>query len=294
MTTKEGAERWQAKRGTVAERNKYMFNNPLLSDIKFSFPGNDTIIPAHKFVLAVSSSVFFAMFYGDLAETKDTIDIIDCDPDTFLSFLRFIYCDEAIFKDTDSAVKVMFLADKYDVPSLTSEIVKYIDGEMDPRSAFELLTLARQLNEKDLEWACWEVIQFHASAIATRASFHNVKYNLLVSFVQRSSLRIEETTFFQGVARWAAKRCEEAGVTASGANKRKALGEDLLTLIRFPLIQPTEFSKVVLPEEILTKDEVIDVFKYFSKVPVEGGIKFSDDPREVWLASRSTYNKRSC
>ena len=281
MTTKEGAERWQAKRGTVAERNKYMFNNPLLSDIKFSFPGNDTIIPAHKYVLAVSSSVFFAMFYGDFAETKDTIDIIDCDPDTFLSFLRFIYCDEAIFKDTDSAVKVMFLADKYDVPSLTSEIVKYLDGEMDPRSAFELLTLARQLNEKDLERACWEVIQFHASAIAKRASFQNVKYDLLVSFVQRRSLRIEETTLFQGVAGWAAKRCEEAGVTATGANKRKALGEDLLTHIRFPLIQPKEFSKVVLPEEILTKDEVIDVFKYFSKVPVEGGIKFSVDPREA-------------
>ena len=281
MTTKEGAERWQAKRGTVAERNKYMFNNPLLSDIKFSFPGNDTIIPAHKYVLAVSSSVFFAMFYGDFAETKDTIDIIDCDPDTFLSFLRFIYCDEAIFKDTDNAVKVMLLAHKYDVPSLTSEIVKYLDGEMDPRSAFELLTLARQLNEKDLEWACWEVIEFHASAIATRASFLNVKYNLLVSFVQRPSLRIEEETLFQGVARWAAKRCEEAGVTASGANKRKALGEDLLTLIRFPLIQPKEFSSVVLPEEILTKDEVIDVFKYFSKVPIEGGIKFSVDPRET-------------
>ena len=175
----------------------------------------------------------------------------------------------------------MFLADKYDVPSLTSEIVKYLDGEMDPRSAFELLTLARQLNEKDLERACWEVIQFHASAITKRASFQNVEYNLLVSFVQRRSLRIEETTLFQGVARWAAKRCEEAGVTATGANKRKALGEDLLAHIRFPLIQPKEFSKVVLPEEILTKDEVIDVFKYFSEVPVEGGIKFSVDPREA-------------
>ena len=68
-----------------------MFNNPLLSEIKFSFPGKDTIIPAHKYVLAVHSSVFFGMFDGDLAETRDTIDIIDCDPDTFLSFLRYIY-----------------------------------------------------------------------------------------------------------------------------------------------------------------------------------------------------------
>ena len=54
-----------------------------------------------------------------------------------------------------------------------------------------------------------------------------------------------------------------------------------MTHIRFPLIQPEEFSKVVLPEEISTKDEVIDVFKYFSKVQIEGGIKFSVDPREA-------------
>ena len=274
MTTKEGAERWQAKRGTVAERNKYMFNNPLMSNIKFSFPGKDKIIPAHKYVLAVSSSVFFAMFYGDLAETRDTIDIIDCDPDTFLNFLRYIYCDEAIFKDTDSAVKVMLLADKYDVPSLTSEIVKYLDGEMDPRSAFDLLTLARQFNVEGLERVCWEVIQYNAIAIATSDSFLNVKYDLLFSFVQRSPLRIAETTLFQAVDRWAAKRCEEAGVVADGERKRDVLGEDLLRHFAFPQMQPREFSAVVLPKEILTKDEVIDVFKYFSDVPVRGGIKF--------------------
>lgn len=44
-------------------------------------------------------------------------------------------------------------------------------------------------------------------------------------------------------------------------------------------MQPREFSAVVLPKEILTKDEVIDVFKYFSDVPVKGGIKFKAHSR---------------
>ena len=77
--------------------------------------------------------------------------------------------------------------------------------------------------------------------------------------VQRSSLRIAETTLFQALDRWAAKRCEEAGVIADGVRKREVLGEDLLRHFAFPLIQPREFSDVVLPKEILTKDEVIDV-----------------------------------
>lgn len=55
-----------------------------------------------------------------------------------------------------------------------------------------------------------------------------LKYDLLFSFVQQSSLRIAETTtLFQAVDRWAAKRCEEAGVVADGESKRDVLGEDL-------------------------------------------------------------------
>ena len=45
----------------------HMFNNPVMSDIKFVFPDHDKqSIPAHKYVLATSSPVFFAMFYGEL------------------------------------------------------------------------------------------------------------------------------------------------------------------------------------------------------------------------------------
>ena len=198
-----------------------------------------------------------------------------------------------IFKDTDSAVKVMLLADKYDVPSVTSEIVKYLDGEMDPRSqAFDLLALARQFNDEGLERACWEVIQYNAIAIATSDWFLNVKYDLLFSFVQRSSLRIAETTLFKVVDRWAAKRCEEAGVVADGESKRDVLGEDFLRHFAFPLMQPREFSEVVLPKEILTKDEIIDVFKYFSNVPVKGGIKFKLQHRDHYDCTL-TYPK-SC
>ena len=37
------------------------------------------VIPAHKFVLSISSPVFEAMFYGELAETADSIELPDCE-----------------------------------------------------------------------------------------------------------------------------------------------------------------------------------------------------------------------
>lgn len=47
-------------------------------------------IPAHKYILATGSSVFYAMFYGGLAENKQEIKVPDVEPTAFLTLLR---CD---------------------------------------------------------------------------------------------------------------------------------------------------------------------------------------------------------
>ena len=41
------------------------------------------VIPAHKFVLSIGSPVFEAMFYGELAETRDSIELPDCEYENF-------------------------------------------------------------------------------------------------------------------------------------------------------------------------------------------------------------------
>ena len=271
-------ERWQANRDTLLERNEHMFNNPLMSDIKFAFPNKQTI-PAHKYVLAISSPVFFAMFYGDLAEKGETIDITDCDSEVFLQFLRFVYYDDVNFRDVNSAIQVWYLADKYDIPSLSRECVNFIEVSMDPLDAFDIIPHARRLNHHDLEKICWEVIDYNAQQIATADSFLEHRQEFLLPFVQRSSLCIDEVILFKALDRWAARRCDEAGMTVDGASKRSVLGEEVLKNVRFSLMSPQDFSCVVLTTAILFTTEVIDVFKQFSSVPIPGGLKFSILPR---------------
>lgn len=90
-------ENWQTTCPTIKERTKFLFNKELLSDVKFVVPrwniGSDykSVIPAHKFVLAISSPVFFAMFYGQMAETTDSIELADCDHSSLLEMLRYLY-----------------------------------------------------------------------------------------------------------------------------------------------------------------------------------------------------------
>ena len=47
-------------------------------------------IPAHKFVLSIGSPVFEAMFYGELAGTRDAIELPDCEYDSLLELFRYM------------------------------------------------------------------------------------------------------------------------------------------------------------------------------------------------------------
>lgn len=81
----------------MLDRNKFIFNRELLSDVKFVVPvsnGNRLVIPAHKFILAISNPVFCAMFYGPMAETKNSIDLSHYEYESMLELLRFLYCEE--------------------------------------------------------------------------------------------------------------------------------------------------------------------------------------------------------
>ena len=50
-----------------------MFNNSLMADVWFLVGGGESQrrVPAHKYILATGSTVFYAMLYGSLAEESE-------------------------------------------------------------------------------------------------------------------------------------------------------------------------------------------------------------------------------
>lgn len=81
---------WQATKSSLKERFAFLFNNELLSDVRFIVGKGRQAqrIPAHKFVLAAGSAVFDAMFNGGMATTSAEIELPDVEPAAFLSLLR--------------------------------------------------------------------------------------------------------------------------------------------------------------------------------------------------------------
>ena len=111
-------DNWQTELPTLVERTAFIFNNEILSDVKFVVPvsigesESKKVIPAHKFVLAISSPVFFAMFYGRIAESQDSIELPDCEYESLLELFRFLYTDQVNLSGSN-VMQVLYLANKY-------------------------------------------------------------------------------------------------------------------------------------------------------------------------------------
>ena len=281
-------EFWQTiARSTIKERCKAIFNQELLSDVKFDVcreggSGSKTI-PAHKFVLAISSPVFFAMFYGEMAE-RDCVKISDCEYESLLEVLRFIYSDEVNINPCN-VMEVLYLAKKYMLPTLAEKCSVYLKENLDASSVFLVLPQVQKYEEKDLLDHCWKLIENETMEAVKSDGFVAIERSVLEELVERDSLNIKEVELFKAFDCWAGMECEKQGLKAEGTVKRKILGERIVKGIRFPVMEQKEFAGVVLDCGILTHKETCDLVKYFNSVP-NTSLDFSIESRKDSLVRR--------
>ena len=276
-------ENWQTKRSTIVERTTFIFNSELLSDVKFAVPvstgesESKKVISAHKFVLAISFPVFYAMFYGQMAETTDSIELPDCDYESLLELFRFMYTDEANLSGSN-VMQVLYLANKYMVPSLAKKCTEYLRDNLKASNVFCILPHAQKFEDKDLEDRCWEVIEKQTKEVVTSDEFVTVERSVVESVVKRERLNVKEVELFKAVDRWATKEIERQGITPEGHVKRRILGEGIVKAIRFPLMSEKEFVSFVFDSRVLTFEEVSDMMKHYNGV-LESSLLFSQAPR---------------
>ena len=284
---------WQSTaRSTIRERCKSIFNQDLLSDVKFvvldSKGGSESQnIPAHKFVLAISSPVFYAMFYGELAETKDSVEISDCEYESLLELFRFIYSDEANLTP-DNVMQLMYLAKKYMLPSLADKCSAYLRENLDGSNVFTVLPDVLKYEEKDLLDQCWKVVEKETEEAVNSGGFVTIARPILEELVKKETLNIKEVELFKAVDRWAGKECQKQGLVAEGSVKRRILGERIVKGIRFPMMEQKEFASVVLECDILSKKEVYDLVRYFNSV-LDTSVGFCETTRARSLEKISRF-----
>ena len=264
-------ESWQTTRLTIRERCKFMFNNDLFSDVKFVVPKaigeseSKQVICAHKFVLSISSPVFEAMFYGELAETRDSIELPDCEYESLLELFRYMYIDEVNMSGSN-VMGVLYLAKKYILPSLVVKCTEYLQDNLDPSNVFSILPSVQKYEGKNLVDRCWKLIDENTEEAVKSDGFATIDRSLLEAVVARDTLAIEEIELFKAVDSWATKECERQGLEKDGTIKRTLLGGNVVKAIRFPTMKQRDFASVVLNSRLLATDEIISIIQYFNNV----------------------------
>ncbi|XP_051942103.1 BTB/POZ domain-containing protein 6-B-like [Hippocampus zosterae] len=255
---------WQGGHPTLRERNALMFNNELMADVHFIVgpPGDSQRVPAHKYVLAVGSSVFCAMFYGDLAEEEADIHIPDVEPAAFLIMLKYLYSDEMEL-EADTVLATLYAAKKYIVPALARACVDFLETSLEAKNACVLLSQSRLFEEPELTRRCWEVIDAQAELALRSEGFREIDAQTLEIILRRETLNAKEAAVFQAVAGWAAAECRRRGLPPAARNRRRALGRALF-LVRVPAMSLEEFADGAAQSDLLTLEETRDLFLWYT------------------------------
>ena len=261
---------WQSTKNTVLERSRHMFNNPFMSDIMFSCEGSDKKFFAHKYVLGTSSAVFYAMFYGELAEKTSLVHLSDTLEEILEEFLRFLYTDNCNLT-TDNAMFVLYLARKYIVPSLAKKCVRFLQYWLAPANAFTILRQAIQFKEEELEKECWGLIVRRTSEVITSDAFVDINQATLSELLKRESLNVKEVELFNAVLKWSEAECSRKEIEANEKNKRAAMGNAIYQ-IRFASMTAQEFSLIASQSDILTPEEMVLFYHSISGVKVASDV----------------------
>ena len=261
-------EDWQSSKKTVLQRNAYMFDNELMSDLSFTCGESSRIFHAHKYVLATSSAVFFAMFYGNLAQKESLIRLEDTHDESFKEFLRFLYTDDCKIS-AENAIGVMYLAKKYLISSLTEKCCSVLEASIKPGNVFTVLEQAMQFDEKKLEAKCWDIVSKKTQECLNSEAFCNIELRTLSTLLKKRSLEIAEVDLFKAVLKWVDRECARQGVNIEEDKtlRRRVLGDSVYD-IYFLQMSQEDFAKYVSSSGILKETEVIGIFQNFSGLDV--------------------------
>ena len=283
---------WQSSKPVLKERLAFMFNNEIMADVHFLVGKGAQLqrIPAHKFVLAIGSAVFDAMFNGGMATTSDEVELPDVEPAAFLALLRFLYSDEVQI-GPETVMTTLYTAKKYAVPALEKSCVDFLKRNLNSDNSFMLLTQARLFDEPQLAALCLETIDKSTTEALIAEGFTDIDLETLCVVLERDTLGIRESKLFTSVCRWAEAECLRQNLPISSENQRRVLGK-ALELIRFPLMTVEEFAMGSAQSGILQDREIVELFLYFTVNP-KPTVQFLDTPR-CCLTGKEQVVSRFC
>ncbi|XP_063414946.1 BTB/POZ domain-containing protein 6-like [Mytilus trossulus] len=266
---------------TLQDCMTYMLEKEAMCDVTFRVGKGRKSIKAHKNILASRSDVFHTMFEGSLPE-KEEIDIPDIDEDTFKKILRYAYTD-VVKISNKNVTSMLYAAEKYMLTTVKTKCSERLRSTATSADAVVTLSTANQFHLEDLLKESLQYIEENTEICLSSSYAVELNSDCVQMILMSEHLSCSETEVCNFFLKWIETQCTMQGQEVNAKNMR-GIAEGLMRFIRFPLVEKKYFSNEVSHSKLLTKDEIISVYRYHHG---EKSLLFSDKPRYPMIPNKN-------
>ena len=234
----------------LVSRTSNLLQNKSFTDVTFIVgpPSHSKKYVGHRVLLAMTSPVFEALFYGDTADKSKVIRIPDLAPVGFENLLRYAYTDSLNLVSVEDAMLTAYAAKKYLLPHLLRECLNFIDKNVSPSSVCSVLEFAASLNSSHLEYQAIQVLDRQTYQVLSHKSLNTSQASTMATICSRRYLNIySEASLISAALSWGA--CEvrrRGGDPGDFVSIRNVLQDSgVLRNLRFLALTPEEFTRII-------------------------------------------------
>ena len=186
---------------------------------------------AHRSVLAACSPYFYAMFNGELIESKErVVHLKDVQKDAFELLLNFAYTGNLVVT-VENVQSLLSLASRINFPEAREICCKFLEVQLDASNCLDIRNFAESHGCMRFVEKVDKFVTDHFSDVVLLEDFVTMPHSLLMKCLASDELAIgNEKSVYEAVMKWA----------KHDIDSREGLLTSLLQHIRLPLL-PVSF-----------------------------------------------------
>jgi len=268
------------------KRLKKCFLDPVMHNTKFIVGVERQEFKCNGTALAVISSVFRRLLFRTTKQPnvyssnmRPVVELRNITPIGFAALVRFAFAQDPQISP-ETVVEVIHAAAQFNVHALHNLASAYLTYVLEAYSAEYLVIYLEQATRLGLRFVISECMKCLCPGgpkdFLESKQFCEFPAEFISLLLRCDELPINEEDIWGCVMRWG---------KAQAKSKRKPLVSMLKLVyhnVRFPLMTTKYFSSEVVPTEVLTQKETLDLFCYLTYPDGKEISAFSSKPRFLW------------
>eukprot|EP01084_Bolivina_argentea_P061344 112099_1 len=264
-------------------------NDQKHADVTFVIGTEKTEYNTNRFLLSLISPVFDAMLYGHMKESKSNSDVIipDVEPQIFECILNYSYANDPKIT-LQNVLSLLKTCDKYQIDSLSKICLNYFRSCVTQNNFCTYFVEAIKFNLTNAISVCLEYLHqlqhLEVQNILKSDGFLKMNVKVMMTFLKTDPLQITEEELWEAVVKWANYQSINNSQLESKSNddmkyddtsdleeQKLYLLKTVRFLIRFGLMNGKVFATQVIPQNVLTNNELLCILLYFQNPDAKCG-----------------------